>query len=290
VELDRVPSGLRGSIAEFDLVSAARRAEVGGHALLADVLAEAARSAPAAVVEIWLAATILAGAEPPVMTNELRDALRGADVPGRVVALLEAFADPARYAVIYSAAGAEAVRLENVAGGRSGLPVTTGSIWSPSRSDQRTWRCNDLIYAAAAGRSADLSAARAQLVEAACPGALSLATMLRATGAYEGSLERSGQAPSAGTTAPTMGEMPAPISVGAPQKQRPGEPTSAPGTRELPPSAPAPTTRQPPPQEPAPSTRQPPPSAPAPSTRQPPPSEPAPRSPDPSNPVRRPGV
>jgi hypothetical protein len=225
-----------------------------------------------------------------VMTNELRDALRGADVPGRVVALLEAFADPARYAVIYSAAGAEAVRLENVAGGRSGLPVTTGSIWSPSRSDQRTWRCNDLIYAAAAGRSADLSAARAQLVEAACPGALSLATMLRATGAYEGSLERSGQALSAGTTAPTMGEMPAPISVGAPQKQRPGEPTSAPGTRELPPSAPAPTTRQPPPQEPAPSTRQPPPSAPAPSTRQPPPSEPAPRSPDPSNPVRRPGV
>ncbi len=288
---DRVPLAVREALSSNDPASEASRQSIAIRTLDADVLAETARSAPAAVVEIWLAATIMAGAEPPVMSEELRNALQGAAVPPRVVALLEAFADPARHAVAYSSAGAETIRLEEVDGGRFMRSATAGTFGATNAADGRAWRCNDLIYGAG-GRNFQISAASAQLIESTCPGALSLATMLRAARAYEGSLDRHAPTPVPGATAPVMEPMPAPTTVGAPPKNRPDGTPREPGTRELPPSAPAPSQRQPPPSAPAPapSQRQPPRSAPAPATRQPAPSAPAPQAPAPSAPVRRPHV
>lgn len=245
VELDGVPLALRGSLSEVAPASAARRAELSRYALDADVVSGAARSAPAAVVEIWIAATILAGADAPVMTNALRNALRGDDVPSRIVAVLEAFAEPTKYAVIYSPDGADVIRLQSVAGGGTRASSTIGVAQPASGRERPTLRCLDLFMEASAQWPNDLSVGRAQVLEVYCPGLLNHWKVLRATAASRGSPERTGEPAPASTPIHPVPERAAPILDGVPQKPRTAEPTPVPAGREIP-AAPKPA--EPPPQ------------------------------------------
>lgn len=223
VESGSVPSALRDALLPFEAEALVRRQEISRRAidLDTDALTETARGLPPAVTEIWIAAMISEGTEPPRMDDAMQDALRGAGIPSRVVALLEAFADPAGHAIEFSSAGAATSRTVP-----SGGPVSTNPQ-ATLREDERSSHCAERMGMLGVARAdinlSEIPAARVLSIGADCPGAMSLETMLRASGAYQGSLEAYARNPSAAPLTPTGDVQLHPTPVGGPAPSQPRE-------------------------------------------------------------------
>ena len=223
VESSSVPPALRDALLPFEAEALARRHGISLRAidLDTDALTETARGLPPAVTEIWLAAMISEGTAPPRLDDAMQEALRGAGVPSRVVALLEAFADPAGHDIAFSSAGAATSRTVP-----SGGPVSTNSQ-ETSRDVGRSSHCAERIgmlgVAPAEINLSEIPAARVLSIGAECPGAMSLETVLRASGAYQGSLDAYARNPSAEPMTPTGDVQSHPTPVGGPASSQPRE-------------------------------------------------------------------